>query len=80
MKFTYEKEYDNVFDELVDRGCYEQATNEEELNLCRFFDNKKSPHPKKGRRLVIPPIFIYFSQNRPLRVLTYSNSVTGVPV
>lgn len=31
MKFTYEKEYDNVFDELVDRGYYEQATNEEEL-------------------------------------------------
>jgi len=31
MKFTYEKEYDNVFDELLDRGYYEQATNEEEL-------------------------------------------------
>ncbi|MDO5048084.1 MAG: tyrosine--tRNA ligase [Anaerococcus sp.] len=31
MKFTYEKEYDNVFDELVARGYYEQATNEEEL-------------------------------------------------
>lgn len=31
MKFTYEKEYDNIFDELVDRGYYEQATNEEEL-------------------------------------------------
>ena len=31
MKFTYEKEYNNVFDELVDRGYYEQATNEEEL-------------------------------------------------
>lgn len=36
MKFTYEKEYDNVFDELVDRGYYEQATNEEELkNLLK---------------------------------------------
>ena len=31
MKFTYEKEYDNVFDELVDRGYYEQATDEAEL-------------------------------------------------
>ena len=31
MKFTYEKEYDNIFDELVDRGYYEQSTNEEEL-------------------------------------------------
>lgn len=31
MKFTYEKEYDNVFDELVARGYYEQSTNEEEL-------------------------------------------------
>lgn len=31
MKFTYNKEYDNVFDELVDRGYYEQATDEAEL-------------------------------------------------
>ena len=31
MKFIYEKEYDNVFDELVDRGYYEQATDEAEL-------------------------------------------------
>lgn len=31
MRFSYEKEYDNVFDELVDRGYYEQSTNEEEL-------------------------------------------------
>ena len=31
MKFTYDKEYDNVFDELVDRGYYEQATDEAEL-------------------------------------------------
>ena len=31
MKFTYKKEYDNVFDELVDRGYYEQATDEAEL-------------------------------------------------
>ena len=31
MKFTYEKEYGNIFDELVDRGYYEQSTNEEEL-------------------------------------------------
>lgn len=31
MLHTYKKEYDNVFDELVDRGYYEQSTNEEEL-------------------------------------------------
>ena len=31
MKFTYDKEYNNVFDELVDRGYYEQATDEAEL-------------------------------------------------
>lgn len=31
MKFQYEKEYNNVFDELVDRGYFEQATDEEEL-------------------------------------------------
>ena len=31
MKFTYEKEYDNVFDELVERGYFEQATDQEEL-------------------------------------------------
>lgn len=31
MKFQYPKEYDNVFDELVDRGYFEQATDESEL-------------------------------------------------
>ena len=31
MKFTYEREYDSVFDELVDRGYFEQATDVEEL-------------------------------------------------
>ncbi len=31
MKITYEKEYTNVFDELVERGYYEQATDEAEL-------------------------------------------------
>lgn len=31
MLHAYKKEYDNVFDELVDRGYYEQSTNEEEL-------------------------------------------------
>ena len=31
MKITYEKEFDNVFDELVERGYYEQATDEAEL-------------------------------------------------
>ena len=31
MKFQYEKEYDNVFDELKDRGYFEAATDEEEL-------------------------------------------------
>ncbi|MGO3018204.1 MAG: tyrosine--tRNA ligase [Anaerococcus sp.] len=31
MKFQYPKEYDNVFDELVDRGYFEQATDEAEL-------------------------------------------------
>ena len=41
MKFTYEKEYDNVFDELVDRGYYEQATNEEELKKILANDSVK---------------------------------------
>lgn len=31
MKFSYPKEYDSVFDELVDRGYFEQATDEAEL-------------------------------------------------
>ncbi|MDD7306134.1 MAG: tyrosine--tRNA ligase [Peptoniphilaceae bacterium] len=31
MKFSYQKEYDNVFDELVDRGYFEQATDQAEL-------------------------------------------------
>jgi tyrosyl-tRNA synthetase len=31
MKFQYPKEYDNVFDELKDRGYFDQATDEEEL-------------------------------------------------
>ena len=31
MRYIYEKEYDNVFDELVERGYYEQATDEAEL-------------------------------------------------
>lgn len=31
MKFQYPKEYDNVFDELVDRGYFEQATDVDEL-------------------------------------------------
>lgn len=31
MKITYDKEFDNIFDELVARGYYEQSTNEEEL-------------------------------------------------
>lgn len=31
MKFQYPKEYDNVFDELVNRGYFEQATDEAEL-------------------------------------------------
>lgn len=31
MRYTYEKEYENVFDELVERGYYEQATDEAEL-------------------------------------------------
>lgn len=31
MIYTYEKEYDNVFTELVERGYYEAATDEDEL-------------------------------------------------
>lgn len=31
MKFQYPKEYDNVFDELKDRGYFEAATDEKEL-------------------------------------------------
>ena len=45
MKFTYEKEYDNIFDELVDRGYYEQATNEEE-NAGKRKENDNSKTEK----------------------------------